>query len=86
MQDMQVEEEEQRLEDEAPLDVEALRIPGSRLAGQQVLAFDRELACLAREGQWVYNATPRWLPWDLNPLAVPRQPNYRTCDILFASK
>ena len=77
MDEVQVEEEEaQRLEEEhTPGGLDALRIPGTQLTGRDVVAFDRQLACVAREGQWVYNATPRWIPWDLNPLTIARQPN-----------
>ncbi|CAI5511839.1 unnamed protein product [Closterium sp. Naga37s-1] len=44
------------------------------------------LACVSRDGLWAVNSTPRWMPWDLNPLSIDRQPNYRSCDLLFAKR
>ena len=55
-------------------------IPGTRINGlPDMEAVEQELECFSR-GQWVFNATPRWLPWDKNPGDHPQQPNYHSCD------
>eukprot|EP00897_Mesotaenium_endlicherianum_P005854 jgi/Mesen1/5297/ME000264S04323 len=48
-------------------------------------AVGAALACLAR-GHWVFNATPRWLPWNVvgDRGDGPEQPNYESCDARFA--
>ena len=62
-----------------------LVIPGTRIQDpSRASALESALHCLNSVGRWEYNATPRWLPWDLNPLDHPSHPNYRTCDALFA--
>ncbi|CAI7927799.1 unnamed protein product, partial [Closterium sp. NIES-54] len=88
VEDAQVEEEEEAPgeDDEGLLDFASLRIPGTGVRGTKVMEVERQLACVAREGQWALNSTPRWLPWDLNPLRVKEQPNYRTCDMLHAQR
>lgn len=70
--------------DEEP---EMYGIPGTNLKTQaDVTKVEETLYCLSHEGKWAYNATPRWLPWDLNPLDKPERPNYQTCDALFAQQ
>ncbi|CAI5472652.1 unnamed protein product [Closterium sp. Yama58-4] len=88
VEDAQVEEEEEAPgeDDEGLLDFASLRIPGTGVRGTKVMDLERQLACVAREGRWALNSTPRWLPWDLNPLTVKEQPNYRTCDMLHAQR
>ncbi|CAI5525708.1 unnamed protein product [Closterium sp. Naga37s-1] len=88
VEDAQVEEEEEAPgeDDEGLLDFASLRIPGTGVRGTKVMEVERQLACVAREGRWALNSTPRWLPWDLNPLRVKEQPNYRTCDMLHAQR
>ncbi|CAI5979070.1 unnamed protein product [Closterium sp. NIES-65] len=40
-------------------------IPGTRLhTKRQVLIFNKWMECVLREGRWVFNATPRTLPWE----------------------
>ncbi|CAI5462273.1 unnamed protein product, partial [Closterium sp. Yama58-4] len=80
------EEEEDGMSTHRLRNVAFLRIPGTPVTGQQVLDFERQLACVSRDGLWALNSTPRWMPWDLNPLTVDRQPNYRSCDLLFAKR
>ncbi|CAI5964683.1 unnamed protein product [Closterium sp. NIES-64] len=40
-------------------------IPGTRLhTKRHVLIFNKWMECVLREGRWVFNATPRTLPWE----------------------
>ncbi|CAI7833012.1 unnamed protein product, partial [Closterium sp. NIES-54] len=40
-------------------------IPGTRLhTKRQVVLFNKWMECVLREGRWVFNATPRTLPWE----------------------
>ncbi|CAI6004657.1 unnamed protein product [Closterium sp. NIES-65] len=80
------EEEEEGMSTHRLRNVAFLRIPGTPVTGQRVLDFERQLACVSRDGLWAVNSTPRWMPWDLNPLSIDRQPNYRSCDLLFAKR
>lgn len=73
-------------EESQPLEgLDSLTIPGTAVRGANVVRFERALSCLS-EGRWAFNATPRWLPWDLNPLNHALQPNYRSCDLLFSQR
>ncbi|CAI5997871.1 unnamed protein product [Closterium sp. NIES-64] len=46
-------------------EAEAWKVPGSWLRRRRdVRVFERWLECISREGNWVYNPTPRVLPWE----------------------
>ncbi|XP_031503766.1 uncharacterized protein LOC116266621 isoform X2 [Nymphaea colorata] len=39
-------------------------ISGTAIRGNSVVSFHNHLRCMSESGRWVYNATPRHIPWD----------------------
>eukprot|EP00271_Cylindrocystis_brebissonii_P006664 TRINITY_DN19430_c0_g1_i2.p1 TRINITY_DN19430_c0_g1~~TRINITY_DN19430_c0_g1_i2.p1 ORF type:complete len:1369 (-),score=253.86 TRINITY_DN19430_c0_g1_i2:73-3903(-) len=66
-------------------------VPGTDITAPFARKFMHDVMLCLSNGSWVYNATPRELPWDLSPAGEQQRGgsmkvNYKSCDIQHAKK